>query len=221
MNKTILIIDDDQILRDALAKGLRDEGFNVITAPSAESGANILKRIYPDIIVLDRMMTGMDGLTFLQQLRQSGNITPVIMLTAMSGADNAIAGLSGGANDYLAKPFQIRELVLRIRNIIKLHGTHISRMPQGLSYIDNEFFITDNTKPDAPARILSLSGEEKKLLLNLVNPIGNIVPAAPMVAKRLRGKINIVLSHLDILTIRGRGYKLIDMSTQPNNTDGK
>ena len=117
MNKTILVVDDDTVLRNALAHGLRNEGFHVLGAESAENASEILAKISVDAIVLDRMMTGMDGLTFLQQLRHSGNTTPTIMLTAMTGADNAIAGLSGGANDYLAKPFQLRELILRI-NII-------------------------------------------------------------------------------------------------------
>ena len=101
MNKTVLIIDDDDILRNALARGLRNEGFCAITAQSAEHADDVLKRISVDAIVLDRMMTGMDGLSFLQKIRKSGNLTPVIMLTAMTGAENTIDGLSSGANDYL------------------------------------------------------------------------------------------------------------------------
>ena len=211
MNNTILIVDDDNILRTSLSKGLRGEGFNVLSAESAENASDILSRISVDAIILDRMMTGMDGLTFLSNLRESGNQTPVIMLTAMTGAENTIAGLSGGANDYLAKPFQMRELVLRLNNIMRHNQTNAKKLPNGLMFIDNEFFV--GTKKDA--QILSLSGEEKKLLLNLTSPIGNIAPAAPMVAKRLRSKLNIVLSHLDILTIRGQGYKLVDLDTHP------
>ena len=110
MNNTILIIDDDDMLRRTLARGLRADGFDVITAASAEDGADILGKIVVDAVVLDRMMTGMDGLTFLKNMRAGGDATPVIMLTAMTGPENAIAGLSGGADDYLAKPFQLREL---------------------------------------------------------------------------------------------------------------
>ena len=152
-------------------------------------------------------MTGMDGLSFLKQLRASGNQTPTIMLTAMTGPENAIDGLSGGANDYLAKPFQIRELILRLNNIIK--PTNIT-MPTGVALINNDFFVT---APDTgEQKLLALSGEEKKLLHSLTHPIGNIVSASPMVAKRLRNKLNVVLSTLDIITIRGQGYKLIDLS---------
>ena len=208
MNKTVLIIDDDETLNKTLARGLRAEGFNVISAFSAENGAVVLARIRVDAIVLDRMMTGMDGLTFLQDLRTGGDTTPVIMLTAMTGAENAIAGLSGGANDYLAKPFQLRELILRLNNIIKTTDTP-SKMPQGLIFTNDEFFI------DTPngAKLFTLSGEEKKLLIRLTMPVGSIAPASPMVAKRLRTKLNSVLSTLDIITIRGQGYKILDRGT--------
>ena len=115
MNKTILIIDDDDMLRNTLARGLRDAAFNTVCAPDAETGDKILARISVDAIVLDRMLGGTDGLSFLKQLRARGCTTPVIMLTAMAGPENAIDGLSCGANDYLAKPFQLKELVLRIK----------------------------------------------------------------------------------------------------------
>ena len=211
MNKTVLIIDDDDILRGALARGLRKEQFDVLTASSAEIAIEILARITVDAIVLDRMMTGMDGLTLLQKLRQKGDTTPVLMLTAMTGAENTIDGLSSGADDYLGKPFQMRELVLRLNNIIRHKSAMpVSLMPCGLTFANEEFFVNH----DGTQSLLALSGEEKKLLYTLTHPIGNIAPAAPMVAKRLRGKLNIVLSNLDIITIRGRGYKLIDTTTQ-------
>lgn len=212
MNRTILIVDDDDILRKALTTGLRGEGFDVISSDSAENASDVLNRVSVDAIILDRMMTGMDGLTFLRALRGAGNTTPVLMLTALSGPENTIAGLSDGANDYLAKPFQMRELILRLNNIIRKTTTVGNKMPMGLTFTDNEFFISSNQNTP---QLLALSGEEKKLLQHLTSPLGNIAPAAPMVAKRLRNKLNLVLSHLDIITIRGRGYKLIDKSATP------
>ena len=216
MNKTVLIIDDDEVLRGAIAHGLRTAGFNAITAESADDGDKVLCRMTVDAIVLDRMMVGTDGLTFLKSLRAGGNSTPVIMLTAMTGAENAIDGLSGGANDYLGKPFQMRELILRLENIMRARDAVAPQLPTGLIFADNEFFVDpDGTGP----RMLGLSGEEKRLLINLTSPVGNIAPAAPMVAKRLRGKLNGVLSDIDIITIRGRGYKLMRMSATTNTKD--
>ena len=209
MNKTVLVIDDDEVLRRGLGRGLRSAGYNVITAHSAEAASDILARIRVDAMVLDRRMEGRDGLTFLTELRATGDKTPVIMLTAMTGPENAIAGLSGGADDYLAKPFQLQELILRLKNITRGRGGADSRLPDGLVFTDDEFFVCDCTNPGAAPRMLTLSGEEKKLLQQLTSPIGNIAPATPMVAKRLRGKINVVSSGMDIITVRGRGYKLI------------
>ena len=208
MTKNILVVDDDKILRTSLANGLKKAGFMVVSAPSAEEASEILSRITLDAIVLDRMMDGMDGLSFLQQLRLNGNNTPVIMLTALSGPENAIDGLSNGANDYLAKPFKLQELILRLNNLIK----NAPKMPEkqtdsfGIFFTDDEIFIKNI---DGQNKLLALSVEEKKLLQNLITPIGNIVPATPMVAKRLRNKINGVLSDIDIITIRGMGYKII------------
>lgn len=211
MNKIILIIDDDDMLRKSLVKGLGNEGFNTLDANSAEQAAQILAKISVDAIVLDRMMTGQDGLSFLKELRNAGNQTPVLMLTALSGPENAIDGLAGGANDYLAKPFQLKELALRLNNIIKNAVQYDDKLPDGLMFVDNEFFVPDPNNNQL--KLLSLSGEEKKLLQQLITPVGNTAPAAPMVAKRLRTKLNGVLSSCDIITMRGRGYKLIQ--TQP------
>lgn len=209
MNKTILVIDDDKMLRNALATGLRKNQFNVVCAESAEAAAEILNRISVDAMVLDRMMGGQDGLSFLQQIRKSGNHTPVIMLTALSGSDNAIAGLTTGANDYMSKPFQLQELVLRLNNILNRNivDKHQNILPNGLVFADGEFFVNINDK--SPNKLLSLSNEEKRLLQNLTNPMGNTVAATPMVVKRLRNKINGVLSNIDIVTVRGMGYKMI------------
>jgi DNA-binding response OmpR family regulator len=209
MTKNILVIDDDDILRNALANGLRKSDFDVITAASTEEATEIISKISFDAIVLDRMLPGADGLSFLKQMRKEGNTTPVIMLTAMSGPENTIDGLSGGANDYMSKPFQLQELVLRLNNIIKA-GPNTSKhttFNTGLVFTDNEFFINDT---HGQKKLLSLSNEEKKFLQKLTNPIGNIVSATPMVAKRLRNKINSVLSNIDIITVRGMGYKIIN-----------
>lgn len=207
MNKTILIIDDDDMLRKSLVKGLGNEGFTTLDANSAEQAALILAKLRVDAIVLDRMMTGQDGLTFLKDLRKRADQTPVLMLTALSGPENAIDGLAGGANDYLAKPFQLKELTLRLNNIIKNAVHYDDKLPDGLMFVDDEFFVSDPDN-DQP-KLLGLSGEEKKLLQQLITPVGNTAPAAPMVAKRLRTKLNGVLSSCDIITMRGRGYKLI------------
>ncbi|MCQ2574968.1 MAG: response regulator transcription factor [Alphaproteobacteria bacterium] len=208
MEKLILVVDDDDMLRKTLAQGLRKEGYVVITAESAEFAQQILERVYVDAIILDRMMAGMDGLTFLKQLRSNNNFTPTIMLTAMSGGENTIEGLYVGADDYISKPFHLKELVLRLNNVLKNKPiTYKPTLPEGLFLINEDFFVQPNSS--TPKKLLSLSNEEKKLLQELLTPIGNTVTATPMVAKRLRNKINELLSNIDIVTVRGEGYKII------------
>ncbi|MBQ3784877.1 MAG: response regulator transcription factor [Alphaproteobacteria bacterium] len=208
MTKSILIIDDDDMLRNTLAVGLRKLDFDAITASSAEQASKILERISVDAIVLDRMMEGQDGLSFLKKLRSDNNNTPVLILTAMSGPENAIDGLSGGANDYMSKPFKLQELVLRLNNIIKNRpvAPDDSTVLTGLIFNGEDFFVLN--KP-GKKQVLPLSKEEKKLLHGLTNPVGNTVSATPMVVKRLRNKINGVLSDINIVTVRGTGYKII------------
>lgn len=208
MTKSVLIIDDDDMLRNTLATGLRRSDFDTITAPSAEEATKILERIAVDAIVLDRMMGGTDGLSFLKNLRKKNDTTPVIMLTALSGAENAIDGLSCGANDYMSKPFKLQELILRLNNVIKNAPatTNEDSNSIGLIYNGEDFFVLNKS---GQRKLLSLSKEEKKLLQNLTNPVGNTVSATPMVVKRLRNKINGVLSDINIVTVRGTGYKII------------
>ena len=212
MSKSILIVDDDKILRNTLATGLRKAGFDAITAASAENAQEILNKVLVDAIVLDRMMEITDGLTFLKQMREKGNPTPVIMLTALSGPENAIDGLSCGANDYMSKPFKLQELILRLNNVIRTNtaAKQEDQKSIGLILSDDEFFVLDQNNQK---KLLTLSNEEKKLLQNLTKPVGNIVSATPMVAKRLRNKIKGVLSDIDIITVRGMGYKIIKTKT--------
>ncbi|MCL2758310.1 MAG: response regulator transcription factor [Alphaproteobacteria bacterium] len=201
MQKTILIIDDDTALRETLAKGLRGEGFAVVGAENAEHAFQILDKMTFDAIVLDRMMPGTDGLTALGHMRARGMDTPVIMLTALGGTENTVAGLSGGADDYLAKPFSLKELSLRLSAVTRRKGVAAPAMPKGLSIENGEFFIKN--------QLLELSAAEKEFLLQLVSPVGNHAAAPPMVAKRLREKLLAPLPGLDIITVRGKGYKLV------------
>jgi DNA-binding response OmpR family regulator len=135
----------------------------------------------------------------LQKLRGEGDATPILMLTAMDGARNAIDGLSCGADDYLAKPFHLKELVLRLRNLLKNSESGGTKMPAGLSFADGEFFIGK--------KLFALSETEKKVLLKMAQ--GGTVQLSPMPAKRFRDKILANLKNVDIITVRGKGYKLI------------
>ncbi len=115
----ILIVDDDQRLRQRLQKYLMEQGFLVSTASSAADAEAKLKDLVFDLMIVDVMMPGEDGMSFTRRIRQRAGI-PIIMLTARDMPDDRVAGLEVGADDYLSKPFEPRELVLRMLNALRL-----------------------------------------------------------------------------------------------------
>lgn len=114
----ILVVDDDTRLRGLLRKYLMDQGFRVTVAANAQEARHRLEAIEFDLIVLDRMMPGEDGVALTLSLRGLRDI-PILMLTAMAETEARIAGLEAGVDDYLSKPFDPRELILRIRTILR------------------------------------------------------------------------------------------------------
>lgn len=116
--KHILVVDDDTRLRSLLQRYLRENDFYVSAAKGAEEARQALKTYQFDLLIVDIMMPQETGLEFLEKLR-SENTVPVIMLTAMGETEDRISGLECGADDYLAKPFEPKELVLRIKNILR------------------------------------------------------------------------------------------------------
>src|SRR6185312_3009756 len=118
----ILVVDDDIRLRDLLRRYLSEQGFNVVTAENAASMNKLWLRERYDLLVLDLMLPGEDGLSICRRLRGAGDKTPIIMLTAKGEDVDRIVGLEMGADDYLPKPFNPRELVARIGAILRRVG---------------------------------------------------------------------------------------------------
>jgi two-component system, OmpR family, alkaline phosphatase synthesis response regulator PhoP len=122
MNKgTILVIDDEKDLIELLRYNLEKEGYDVIAATDGQSGLDVIKRHRPELVVLDLMMPGIDGLQVCQRLRsdQAAARTPVIMLTAKATEADRIVGLELGADDYITKPFSPREVVARVKAVLR------------------------------------------------------------------------------------------------------
>ena len=114
----LLVVDDDRRIRDLLSRFLAGEGYRVTTADNAADARAKLKGLHFDLLVLDVMMPGESGFDFAQSLRAGSNV-PILMLTARDAAESRIKGLEMGADDYLSKPFEPRELSLRIANILR------------------------------------------------------------------------------------------------------
>jgi two-component system phosphate regulon response regulator OmpR len=119
MMSTILLVEDDREIRALLAELLEREGFDVDVADGGAAMDKVLARRIPDLVVLDLMLPGEDGLSACHRLREQGNRMPIIMLTAKGDEASRIQGLEQGADDYLAKPFNPRELLARIRAVLR------------------------------------------------------------------------------------------------------
>ena len=119
----ILVVDDDTRLRNLLKKFLNDNGYRVTTAHDAESAKDVQRSIQFALMVLDRMMPGLDGLSLAREFNKR-NVVPILMLTAMGEIKDRIDGLEAGVEDYISKPFEPRELLLRIRTILRRTQSH-------------------------------------------------------------------------------------------------
>ncbi len=137
----ILVIDDDQRLRSLLSRYLTENGFVVSAAASGAEARAILRSVQPDALVLDVMMPGETGLDLAEDLRRRPDPPPVLMLTARGAPEDRIAGFEAGADDYLAKPFEPYELVLRLRAMLRRTvspepAAPVSRLPLGGAWFD-------------------------------------------------------------------------------------
>jgi len=161
----LLIVDDDQRLRALLQRFLGEQGFRVTVAADAAAARNALAGMAYDLIVLDVMMPGETGLSLVESLRREGNDVPVLMLTARGGPDDRVAGFEGGVDDYLAKPFDPRELVLRIRTILRRIAPALpAAAPAAPVQLGPRWFDAERQELRGPEGTVRLTGGEAALL---------------------------------------------------------
>lgn len=218
---TVLVIDDDTRLRRLLKKYLSENNFSVIEAPSADDALPLLNLLRPDIVIMDMMMPGTDGCEMTKRLREQGNNLPILMLTAMHDADNRIGGLESGVDDYLCKPFEPRELLLRIHNILRRSAPLSGDIPIrfGVCQFDQKTGLL--TKEDS---LVPLTGVETNLLRLLIKQANTPVSRDSLMQQmqidnertidvqmtRLRKKVEVDAAYPTcIQTIRGQGYMLV------------
>lgn len=174
----IIVVDDHADIRDPLAKYLSKNGFRVSSAGNAEKAREILKAAAPDLIVLDVMMPGEDGLSLCRYLREATDI-PVIMLTAMAEDTDRIVGLEVGADDYVTKPFNPRELLARIKAVLRRTRAVPKRdEPLPATRIRFAHWILDDTRReliDEAGTAVPLSTAEHKLLRVLLQRPGMVL----------------------------------------------
>jgi two-component system phosphate regulon response regulator OmpR len=169
-------VDDDARLRALLQRFLTEQGFRVSTAENAAAARAALSDMAFDLLVLDVMMPGETGLELTAALRAEGQEVPILMLTARGAPDDRIAGLEQGVDDYLAKPFDPRELALRIRTILR-RAAPAPAAPHSLApmQIGNRWFDIERAELRGPDGIIRLTGGEAALLQALARRAGEIL----------------------------------------------
>ncbi len=216
----ILVVDDDDRIRTLLKRFLQERGYRVSTAPNADKALSTLNSLAFDLLVLDVMMPGMDGFQLTEAIRKRGD-TPILLLTARGEAEDRIKGLSLGADDYLAKPFEPEELVLRINAILR-RARPTSAAIRRVVFGDWQFDVEREslTQSGNPVR---LTGGESALLAALAASAGQTVSrlslsertgggerAVDVQVTRLRRKIEADPKEpLHLQTVRGEGYRLV------------
>jgi DNA-binding response OmpR family regulator len=181
MASTVLLIDDDPDLLVLLQKGLEHGGFVVQSATGGLEGIRKAYKHHPDVIILDVVMTGMDGLETCRRLRQVCD-TPILMLSGLSSTGDITRGLSTGADDYLAKPYDLSELQARVQALLR-RSRDVRAPSTGRVYDDGSLRIDQRQRTvELEGRRVSLTPTEWRLLLYLVNQHGRVVPHTELMA---------------------------------------
>lgn len=234
MSQTVLVVDDEQKLVDLVRAIMEKEGYNVVEAHNGYQAVEKVRETLPDAVLLDVMMPEMDGFEALKEIRQASNV-PVIMLTVQATENDKVRGLELGADDYVAKPFDHRELASRVKAVLRR-----AALPSSVSKSEGQLKIDDNLQIDFDKREVVANGKrqklrptEYKLLYHLVSNAGKLMSHEQLLTKvwgreyrddeqllrlyitYLRQKIEADPSHPHyILNERGLGYRFMDYRAQ-------
>ncbi|HAT42642.1 MAG TPA: DNA-binding response regulator [Rheinheimera sp.] len=219
----LLIVEDEVKTGDYLQQGFREAGFNPVLARNGLDGYHLALTEHFDLLILDVMLPDLDGLTMVKSLRQHGQLTPILLLSAKDGVDDRVRGLESGADDYLIKPFAFTELLARVRTLLR----------RGQSAPAVEILQIADLQMDLLKRRVNRGGEkitltqkEFALLELLLRRQGEVLPRSliasqiwdmnfdsdtnviDVAVKRLRAKVDDGFAVKLIHTVRGMGYTL-------------
>ncbi len=227
MAKQILIIDDEQMIVESVSYNLKQEGYEVLTATDGETGLELAQTKEVDLILLDLMLPGMNGMEICKIIRQQSSV-PIIMLTAKEGEIDRVLGLELGADDYVTKPFSMRELLARIKTVLKrtvASGTGMLDTPKVIRIGELQIDLLGHDVT-VKGQSVNLSSKEYELLRILASHPGQVLSREQLLnlvwgndfygdsrtvdvhIRWLREKIEVDPGDPEyILTVRGVGYK--------------
>ena len=224
MAKKVLIVEDDVNIAELLHLYLEKEGFETCVAHDGGSGVEQFRTFQPELVLLDIMLPVMDGWAVLQKIRESGSTAAVIMLTAKGETQDKVAGLEGGADDYIVKPFEMKEVLARIHAVLRRSGAEEELREKRLTFdklvidLDSYELLVDGKRVDAPPK-------EMELLFHLASSPNRVFTRNQLLdevwgfdyfgdsrtvdvhIKRLREKLEGVSEQWCLKTVWGVGYK--------------
>jgi DNA-binding response OmpR family regulator len=218
----ILIVEDEPQMAEQLRRGLEREGFSALLAHDGQAALDLVRTVDHDMIILDWMLPKVDGREVARRLREAGVGTPILMLTARDASPDVVAGLDGGADDYLTKPFAFEVLLARLRALAR--RVPANRAPV-LKIADLALDPANHSVTRGGCEI-TLSSREFRLLHFLIRRVGQVVPRETLIEAvwgygnsiesntldafihLLRGKIDVAGQRKLIHTVRGVGYSL-------------
>jgi len=207
MKKHILIVEDEQHLAEALAHNLQFEGYSTTTANDGEQGLRLAQSIHFDLIILDIMMPKLDGLEVCRRIRAAGSRVPILFLTAKASDADRLLGLKIGADDYMAKPFLLEELILRIQGIFRRQDWY-SEAPE-----EQEIFTFDNNEVNfltfeakAKGKTVDLTEKECMLMKLLVERKNQVVSREEILERVWGYRFSTSSRTIDNFIVRLRRY---------------
>ncbi|KDA06028.1 transcriptional regulator [Microbacterium sp. CH12i] len=221
----ILAVDDEQMLTDLLSMALRMEGWEVRTASSGLEALQVAREFEPDALILDIMMPDLDGMSVLRRLRESGNLVPVLFLTAKDAVGDRIAGLTAGGDDYVTKPFSLEEVIARLRAIIRRTGLASAEEGQSILRVGDLTLNEDSHEVERNGTEIELTATEFELLRYLMRNERRVLSKAQILDRvwsyDFGGKSSVVELYISYLrkkldvgrtpllhTVRGVGYMI-------------
>ena len=223
MSRKVLIIEDDNNIAELLHLYLEKEGFETCVARDGGKGVELFRSFQPDLVLLDIMLPVMDGWSVLRKIREEGS-TPVIMLTAKGEVEDRVSGLDSGADDYIVKPFEMKEVLARIHAVLRRAGSGEESGEKRLSFdklvinLDSYELLVDGQRVDTPPK-------ELELLFHLASAPNRVFTRNQLLdevwgfdyfgdsrtvdvhVKRLREKLEGVSQQWSVKTVWGVGYK--------------
>lgn len=213
---SVLVVEDDGELGELLIRLLHQAGYAAALARDGQAGLHLALTTRPDLLIVDRRLPAVEGLELIARLRRAGLQAPAIVLTALGTVADRVAGLDSGAEDYLVKPFEVDELLARVRALLRRRPPADHCLPIG----DAEFGLITRTVTAADGRVTTLSGRESDLLRLLATTPGRVFSRSEIMSRvfpesatesladtyvhYLRRKLGVGV----VTTVRGTGYRL-------------